>query len=646
MQAEIILEDGRSLTVSAGTTLLEVAKLALDGNVSGLVAARLNGAMVDLTTKVGSEGGRVSFVSSESVEGLEILRHSTSHLMAQAVKQLFPGVQVTIGPAIEDGFYYDFDYKESFTPEDLKRIEERMRELVAKDIPVRRIEMKRQDAIEFFRRRGELYKVELLSELNEDTVSLYEQGDFVDLCRGPHVPSTGSIRAFKLTKVAGAYWRGDERNPMLQRIYGTAFPTEEALQRYLEWLEEAERRDHRRLGKQLDLFSFSDEAGAGLVIYHPKGAILRWILEELERREHLRRGYQMVIGPQMLKAELWERSGHMDYYRDYMYFTEKDGQSFAIKPMNCLAHMLIFSSRIRSYRDLPIRYFELGTVHRHEKTGVRHGLLRARGFTQDDAHIFCTPEQLHQEISGILEFVKDMMGLFGFPFELEISTRPEKAFGQPEVWDRATRALREGLEALGYSFSVNEGEGAFYGPKIDVKLRDALQRSWQCATIQCDFFLPERFDLCYVDKDGQRKRPVMLHRVILGSLERFIGILIEHYAGAFPVWLAPVQAVVMNITDAQLQYAKEVAARLRNEGIRVEEDLRNEKLGLKIRENQLQKVPYMLIVGNREMERGGVSVRSREEGDIGFFELDSFIERIRQESEVRISRASEKEVVR
>jgi threonyl-tRNA synthetase len=625
---------------------LELARMAWNGDQAQLVAAKLDGRLVDLSTQVGSGGGEVSFVEADSPEGLEILRHSTSHLMAQAVQELFPGVRVTIGPAIEDGFYYDFDYKESFTPEDLERIEQRMRELVKMDIPVRRKLMERKEAMEFFRKRGELFKVELLAEMGDQEVSLYQQGEFVDLCRGPHVPSTGRIKAFKLTKVAGAYWRGDERNPMLQRIYGTAFPTQEALEEYLKWLEEAERRDHRRLGRQLDLFSFSEEAGAGLVIYHPKGAILRWVLEELEKKEHLRRGYQMVIGPQMLRAELWERSGHMDYYRDFMYFTEKDGQSFAIKPMNCLAHMLIFNSRIRSYRDLPIRYFELGTVHRHEKTGVRHGLLRARGFTQDDAHLFCTQQQLQGEIKGILCFVKDMMGLFGFPFELEISTRPEKAFGQPEIWDRATTALKQGLEAMGYDFKINEGEGAFYGPKIDVKLRDALQRSWQCATIQCDFFLPERFDLSYVDADGQRKRPVMLHRVILGSLERFIGILIEHYAGAFPVWLAPVQAVVINITDAQRSYAQQVAGLLRKEGFRVEEDLRNEKLGLKIRENQLQKVPYMLVVGNREMAQGGVSVRSREEGDLGFFPLEGFLERIRKESTLVLAPESEKEVVR
>ncbi len=632
MEIRLILEDDQEVQVPSGSTPLDLLR-RLDGTGDRWIAARLNGRLIDLNAPL-KEGGRLSFIPYDSKEGLEILRHSTSHLMAQAVQQLYPGVHVTIGPATEDGFYYDFDFSRAFTPDDLQRIEERMKELVDQDIPIRRMEMSREEALDFFRKRGEPYKVELIKEIDEPVVSLYEQGDFVDLCRGPHVPSTGKLRVFKLMKVAGAYWRGDEHNKMLQRIYGTAFPTEEGLRDYLRWLEEAERRDHRRLGRQLDLFSFHDEAGSGLVIYHPKGAILRWILEDLEKREHLRRGYHMVIGPQMLRAELWERSGHMEYYKDYMYFTEKDGQIFAIKPMNCLAHILIYNSKIRSYRDLPIRYFELGTVHRHEKTGVRHGLLRARGFTQDDAHLFCRPDQLHDEIQGILKFVRDMMGLFGFSFDLEISTRPEKAFGEPEIWERATRALQESLESLGYAYRINEGEGAFYGPKIDVKLRDALNRSWQCATIQCDFFLPERFDLTYVDASGERKRPVMLHRVILGSLERFIGILIEHYGGAFPVWLAPVQAVVMNITDAQREYAQQVTRELRAAGIRVEEDLRNEKLGLKIRENQLQKVPYMLIVGNREMERGGVSLRSREEGDLGFATLKEVLERIRRESEV------------
>ncbi len=631
---QVSVEAGKRVIVPDGSTFLEVAR-SLDRGGEEIVAARWNGRAVDLSARL-REDGEVSFISLDSPEGIEILRHSTSHLMAQAVQQIFPGVRVTIGPAIEEGFYYDFDYDGTFTLEDLERIEGRMRELVGQDLPILRTELPRQEAVEFFRKRGENYKVELLQEVRDPVVSMYGQGEFVDLCRGPHLPSTGRLRAFKLTKVAGAYWRGDERNKMLQRIYGTAFPSQEGLEEYLRRLEEAERRDHRKLGRQLDLFSFSDEAGAGLVIYHPRGAILRWILEEFERREHLRRGYQMVMGPQMLRAELWERSGHMDYYKEFMYFTEKDGQTFAIKPMNCLAHILIYNSRLRSYRDLPLRFFELGTVHRHEKTGVRHGLMRARGFTQDDAHLFCRPDQLQEEIEGVLLFVRDVMELFGFPFDLEISTRPEKAFGNPETWERATQALRQSLDAMGYAYRVNEGEGAFYGPKIDVKLRDALQRSWQCATIQCDFFLPERFDLSYVDVDGERKRPVMLHRVILGSLERFIGVLIEHYGGAFPVWLAPVQVVVVNITDAHRAYASQVADRLRQESIRVEEDLRNEKLGFKVREHQLQKVPYMLVIGNREMERGGVSVRSREEGDLGFSSLEAFVERMKGESELRI----------
>jgi threonyl-tRNA synthetase len=637
MSWELTLEDGRRVAVEPGATFADVAR-ALGDDRGEYLAGRQDGRLVDLTVPV-KEGAAAGLVSAETPEGLGLLRHSTSHLMAQAVQQLFPGVRVTIGPAVEDGFYYDFDYDGTFTPEDLERIEDRMRGIVAQDLPVQRLEMAREEAVDFFRKRGERYKVELLEELQEPVVSLYRQGEFVDLCRGPHVPSTGRIRAFKLTKVAGAYWRGDERNAMLQRIYGTAFPRQELLDDYLRWLEEAERRDHRRLGRQLDLFSFSDEAGAGLVIYHPKGALLRWTLEDLEKREHLRRGYQMVLGPQMLRAELWERSGHMDYYKDFMYFTEKDGQSFAIKPMNCVAHMLIYGSRIRSYRDLPLRLFELGTVHRHEKTGVRHGLLRARGFTQDDAHLFCTPDQLQDEIQGILRFIEDMMGVFGFPFDVEISTRPENSFGHPEVWDRATDALRSGLDGMGYPYRINKGDGAFYGPKIDVKLRDALQRSWQCATIQCDFFLPERFDLSYVDVDGQRKRPVMLHRVILGSLERFIGILIEHYAGAFPVWLAPVQMVVLNITDAQRDYATQVAGRLREADLRVEEDFRNEKLGFKIREHQMQKVPYMLVIGDREMKQGGVSLRSREEGDLGFAPLEEVIQRVKRESQVVLHRA-------
>jgi threonyl-tRNA synthetase len=458
---------------------------------------------------------------------------------------------------------------------------------------------------------GEDFKVQLIQDLPNQTVSVYRQGDFLDLCRGPHLPSTGLLKAFKLTSVAGAYWRGDEKNAMLQRIYATAFPDKKELKSYLQKLEEAKKRDHRKLGKELDLFSFSEEAGAGLVIWHPKGALLRTILEDFERREHLKRGYDIVMGPQILRTDLWKTSGHYENYRENMYFTEVEGQSYGIKPMNCLAHMLIYKSRIRSYRDLPLRYFELGTVHRHEKSGVLHGLLRVRGFTQDDAHILCTPDQLDAEIKGVLQFVREVMGIFGFEYEMEISTRPEKSIGSDEDWKRATDALLNTLKDSGLPFEINEGDGAFYGPKIDIKLKDALDRRWQCATIQCDFTLPERFDLTYIGSDGEKHRPVMVHRVILGAIERFIGVLIEHYAGNFPLWISPIQAIVVNVTDNQAEYAERVYKELRAEGVRVQQDLRNEKLGFKIREAQVEKIPYMLVIGDREMENGTVAPRHR-----------------------------------
>ncbi|MDY6909943.1 MAG: threonine--tRNA ligase [Thermodesulfobacteriota bacterium] len=593
-----------------GTTVKEVLAAA-GGKPDGWVAAKVNGRLVDLAAPI-TEDAMVEAVRIDSPEELEILRHSASHVMAQAVKKLFPEAKVAIGPAIENGFYYDFQVDRPFTTEDLEKIEAAMKEIIQARIPFRRRELPREEAIRLFEQRNETYKVELLQELEAPTVSIYEQGDFVDLCRGPHVPDTGFIKAYKLISVAGAYWRGDERNVMLQRIYGTAFPDGKALKKYLNFLEEAQRRDHRRLGRELDLFSFSDEVGAGMVIYHPKGALLRHILETFEKREHLKRGYQMVIGPTLLKTELWKRSGHFDNYRENMYFTEIDNQSYGIKPMNCLAHMLIYKSKVRSYRDLPIRYFELGTVHRHEKSGVLHGLLRVRQFTQDDAHILCMPEQLNAEIQAIIDFVMEVMDLFGFSYEMEVSTRPEKSIGTEGDWERATRALIGALEGKGLPYRICHGEGAFYGPKIDVKLKDALERRWQCATIQCDFTLPERFDLTYVGADGERHRPVMLHRVILGALERFIGVLIEHYAGAFPSWLAPVQAVVVTVTDRQLEFARNVHAELRALGVRVELDERNEKLGFKIREAQMQKIPYMLVVGDQEVEAGGVRPRRRD----------------------------------
>jgi threonyl-tRNA synthetase len=625
----VTLDDGRKLDVHKHSQAGEVLSNALKNKLDGIIAAKVDGMAVDLTSPIENDCS-LSPIPYDSEEGLEILRHSTSHAMAQAVQELYDGVKVTIGPATEDGFYYDFDYESTFSVEDLARIEDKMREIVNRDLKINRKVLSREDANELFQSLGESYKIELISEIPEGELTVYEQGEFVDLCRGPHVASTGLLKAFKLLKVAGAYWRGDEHNKMLQRIYGTAFPKEDDLQAHLQWMEEAERRHHVRLGKQLDLFSFSDEAGAGLVIYHPKGAVLRTILEDFEKREHRKRGYHMVIGPQILRLDLWKQSGHLDYYSQYMYFTEADDQKFAIKPMNCPSHMLIYNSKIRSYKDLPIRYFELGTVHRHEKTGVRHGLLRARGFTQDDAHLFCTPEQLNTEIKGIIGFVVDVMKVFDFSFDMEVSTRPDKAFGDPKILQKATDALEESLKETGFPYTINEGDGAFYGPKIDVKLRDALNRNWQCATIQCDFFLPERFDLSYIDSGGQKQRPIMLHRVIIGSMERFIGILTEHYAGAFPTWLAPVQAVVLNITDKHVDYAQKLYKRLFEEDIRVEKDFRNEKLGYKVREHQLQKIPYMLIVGNKEIEEGGVSVRSRDEGDLGFMSVEAFLTKIRE----------------
>ncbi len=567
-------------------------------------------------------------VSEEREDYLTTLRHSTAHVMAQAVKELFPGVKLAIGPPIEDGFYYDFDYEGTFSEEDLPKIEEKMREIVRRDLPFVRQEMGREEAIRFFEERGEDYKVEILRGIDDERVTLYWQGDFVDLCRGPHVPSTGEVKAFKLLSVAGAYWRGDEHNKMLQRIYGTAFPTEEELERFLHRLEEAKRRDHRKLGKELDLFGFYEEAGPGLVIYHHKGALIRSLLEELSRREHLKRGYQLVIGPHILKAELWKRSGHYDYYREHMYFTEVEGQEYALKPMNCLAHILVYRSRQRSYRELPLRFFELGTVHRHERSGVLHGLLRAREFTQDDAHIFCRSDQLHEEIREILHFVQEMMELFGFSYEVEVSTRPEKYIGSDEDWERATRSLVEVLEQEGLPYQVNEGEGAFYGPKIDIKLKDALGRKWQCATIQCDFSLPERFSLEYVGSDGERHRPVMIHRVIFGAMERFIGVLVEHFAGAFPLWLSPVQVKVLTITDRHIPYGERVLEELLSRDIRAEGDFRNEKLGYKVREAQLEKIPYMLVVGDKEVEAGTVTPRERSGKNLGAMKLEEFIEMI------------------
>ncbi len=591
----------------------------------------VNGTPVDLSTPV-ADDVKLEYIYPDSPRGEDIIRHSTSHIMAQAVQELYPGAKVTIGPSIEKGFYYDFDYERPFTPEDLEKIEKRMREIIAENRPITRSVLSRDDALTLYKEKGEPYKVEIISEIEDDHISVYSQGSFTDLCRGPHLPSTGLVRAFKLTSVAGAYWRGNEKNRMLQRIYGTAFATEEKLDNYLRFLDEAKKRDHRKLGKELELFSIHDEVGAGLIIYHPKGALLRRIIEDFEVREHLKRGYQLVKGPQILKVDMWKKSGHLDNYREHMYFTEVDGQQYGLKPMNCLSHMLIYGSKIRSYRDLPLRFFELGTVHRHERAGVLHGLPRVREFTQDDAHILCTPEQLDGEIKGIIDFVAEVMKIFDFEFEMELSTRPPKSIGSDQDWDRATDALKRVLQHNGLPFLIHEGEGAFYGPKIDVTLKDVLDRKWQCATIQCDFSLPERFDLSYMGPDGGRHRPVMLHRVILGSIERFMGVLIEHYAGAFPTWLAPVQAIVLTITEKHNTFAEEAFKRLIDSSVRVEKDFRNESLRLKIREAQLQKIPYMLVIGDKEAASGGVSPRTRSGKDLGLMPLNDFISLIAQEA--------------
>ncbi len=626
----ITLPDNSSRELQEGATVYDLAASIGAGLAKAALAGKINGQLVDLSSRL-TDGDSVEIVTEKSPEALDIIRHSTSHLMAQAVKELFPQAKVTIGPAIETGFYYDFDVEKPFTPEDLERIEAKMLVLASSDQKIERHEYSSADAISMFEAIGEPYKIELINDLGVERVSVYSQGTFADLCRGPHLPSTGRIKAFKLLSIAGAYWRGNEKNRMLQRIYGTAFIDKKELEAYLNRLEEAKRRDHRKIGKELDLFSFSDEVGAGFPIWHPKGAMLRMVLEDFERKEHLKRDYDIVVGPQILKSELWQRSGHYENYRDNMYFTEVDEQSYGIKPMNCLSHMMIYKSQLRSYRDLPLRFFELGTVHRHERAGVLHGLMRVRCFTQDDAHILCTPEQLDAEIKGVISFVNDVMTIFGFEYEMELSTRPEKSIGSDSDWEQATEALLSALKDSGRPYEINAGDGAFYGPKIDIKLRDCLDRRWQCATIQCDFTLPERFDLTYVASDGERKRPIMVHRVILGSIERFIGVLIEHFAGSFPLWISPVQAIVVTVTDNQIPYAQDVYRQLRNAGIRVERDVRNEKLSFKIREAQLQKIPYMLVIGDKEVEQGTVTPRYRDGKNLQAMKPEEFIEFVTQE---------------
>lgn len=591
--------------------------------------------IVDLN--LGEGTGKIQkYLSFGDEKGREIYWHSTSHIMAQAVKRLFPETRLAMGPAIEEGFYYDFDLPETLSEEDLSKIEEEMRRIIQADIPFERLEVSKEEAEKIFVERGETYKLEILKELEEGVVSLYRQGEFIDLCRGPHLPSTGYVGAFKLLSVSGAYWRGKESNPMLQRIYGISFESEEELRGYLERIEEAKKRDHRRLGRELDLFSLHEE-GPGFPFFHPKGMVMVNTLLDLWRKEHMKRGYQEIRTPIILEKSLWERSGHWEHYRENMYFTKIDEREFAIKPMNCPGGILIFQSRLRSYRELPLRLAELGVVHRHELSGVLHGLMRVRCFTQDDAHIYMEPKHIKSEIIGVIDLAGFFYRLFNFEYEIELSTRPEKSLGSDEMWEIATRALQEALEEIGLPYRVNEGEGAFYGPKIDFHLRDCLGRRWQCGTIQLDFAMPEKFDLSYIGEDGAKHRPVMLHRTILGSIERFLGILIEHFAGALPLWLAPVQVLILPVAERHMPYAREVGDILLQKGIRVEWSEEKATLGAKIRKAELEKVPYLLIIGDREVEGKTISVRKRKEGDLGSFGIGTFLERIQKEIEEKVA---------
>ncbi len=617
---------GREYAIENGSTALDLAGRIEPRLTQEATGVRLNGHVVDLTTPL-HDGDTVEFLGFDTREGQDVFRHSGAHLMASAILRVRPGTKLAIGPPIEDGFYYDIECDPPITESDLPTIEAEMAKIVAEDLPFVRKEVSKREALEYFRDRGDLYKVELIEDLQDGTITYYQHGDFTDLCRGPHLPSTSRIRAFKLLGIAGAYWRGDERNPMLQRIYGTAFPTQEQLAEHLKLRAEAEKRDHRKLGKQLDLFSFH-EAGPGFPFIHPKGMVILNTLMEYWREEHRKRGYHEVRTPLILNRALWEQSGHWDHYKENMYFCQIDERDYAIKPMNCPGGMLIYKTRLRSYRDLPMRLAEVGIVHRHEKSGVLHGLIRVRMFTQDDAHIFMMPQQIQEEVLGIMDLVDSVYKKFGLDYHVELSTRPHDYIGTEEMWDQATTALKEALEASGKTYKINEGDGAFYGPKIDFHIRDCLKRAHQCATIQLDFAMPEKFDLEYMGPDGERHRPVVIHRVIFGAIERFFAILVEHFGGAFPVWLAPVQAVVIPVSPIFEPYAHQVGGRLSESGLRVEVDTGPDTLKYKIRNAQTQQAPYMLVVGEREQQAGAVAVRHRRKGDLGALPLDAFVERI------------------
>ncbi len=633
---KVILKDGKELEVKEGTKILDIAAQLSSGLAKKALGAKVNGEKADLMSEINQDCS-LEILTFEDADGKWTLRHTASHILAQAVKNLYPEAKLAIGPAIETGFYYDFDSEVTFTPEIMAKIETEMEKIVKEDLPLERFELPRNEAIAMMKDKGESYKVELIEDLPEDAViSFYKQGDFVDLCAGPHVPSTGKVKAVKLLSLAGAYWRGDEKNKMLQRIYGTAFTKKSELDEYLNLLEEAKRRDHRKLGKELDLFSMHEE-GPGFPFFHPKGMVLRNILENFWKQKHTEADYDEVRTPIILNRELWMQSGHWDHYKDNMYFTKIDDEDYAIKPMNCPGSILIYKNAMHSYKELPLRYAELGLVHRHELSGALHGLMRVRNFTQDDAHMFLAKDKIRDELVNVIKLIDSIYQVFQFEYFVELSTRPEDSMGTAEQWEDATNGLIDALDSLGMKYRVNEGDGAFYGPKIDFHLRDCLGRTWQCGTIQLDFQMPERFDLTYVGADGEKHRPVMVHRTVFGSVERFIGILIEHYAGAFPTWLAPVQVKIMNITDSQSEYVNEIYKKLKAQGIRVEKDLRNEKIGYKIREAQLQKIPYMLVLGDKEMNEGVVTVRSRKDGDMGTMDLDQFIAKVKEENDKKIN---------
>ncbi|MDR9501707.1 MAG: threonine--tRNA ligase [Desulfurivibrionaceae bacterium] len=637
-EIEISIAGGESASFAAGTTVQEAVKaLCSSKERKKILAVKMGDKALDVTASL-DQSGHLTPITMASDEGLDLLRHSAAHVMAQAVVDLFgDDVKVAIGPATADGFYYDFDRPQPFTPDDFEAIEKRMQEIVAQRLPFVRQTMARQDALAFFKERNQPYKVELLEDLaDEEEVSLYSLGAFVDLCRGPHIPHTGFLQAFKIMRLAGAYWRGDEKRPMLQRLYGTAFFDAKALKQYLHQLEEAKKRDHRKLGKELELFTINEQVGPGLILWLPKGALIRKLIEDYWRSEHYANDYELLYTPHIAKRDLWATSGHLDFYVDDMFSAmDVDGVDYQLKPMNCPFHIGIYTSKKRSYREFPIRWCELGTVYRYERTGALQGLMRVRGFTQDDAHIFVRPEQLETEIFNILALNLHILATFGFTeYDVYLSTRPDKYVGSDENWEKATNALKSALEKKGLKYEVDPGEGVFYGPKIDIKIKDVLGRSWQCSTIQVDFNLPERFALKYTGEDGKEHQPIMIHRALMGSLERFFGVLIEHYAGAFPLWMAPVQTVILNITDNQLPYAEAVYARLRKEGVRVTKDLRNEKLNFKIREAQMAKIPYMIIVGDKEMETDMVTVRLKNGKNLAPMPVAEFAELINRESKM------------